>query len=66
MSCRRSSPARLYQEFLDNVCDTTEYFEGIENITMRYETLEAANHDLKARVENAQREAEDQVCLAPP
>lgn len=27
---------------------------------MRYETLEAANHDLKARVENAQREAEDQ------
>ncbi|KAL3911044.1 MAG: hypothetical protein SGPRY_008843, partial [Prymnesium sp.] len=50
----------VYQTFLDNVCDTTDSFEGIETITTRYETLEAANHDLKARVENAQRESEDQ------
>ena len=25
----------IYQEYLDSVCDSTEYFEDIENITMR-------------------------------
>ena len=39
-----------YQRFLDSVCeDSSEYFESIENITMRYETLAAAHFDLRSR-----------------
>ena len=31
----------LFEQFLERVCDSTEYFEDIENILKRYETLEA-------------------------
>ena len=52
---------QVYQEYLDSVCETlSEYFETIENITMRYETLEAANLDLKARVESSTTMQEEQ------
>lgn len=56
----------VYQEYLDNLCDTSEYFEGIENITMRYETLEQTNKDLQERIESAQQEAEDLVPTPAP
>ena len=50
-----------YQRFLDSVCeDPSEYFESIENITMRYETLAAAHADLTKRVDVAQKEQEDE------
>merc|ERR1719424_781868 len=50
-----------YQRFLDGVCeDPGEYFESIENITMRYETLSAAHFDLRSRVDKAQREQEEE------
>ena len=53
-----------YQRFLDSVCeDSSEYFESIENITMRYETLAAAHFDLRSRVDKAQHEQEDQTQL---
>ena len=52
--------AGKYQRFLDLVCEEmSEYFEGIENITMRYETLHAAHEDLRERVANSTREMED-------
>ena len=50
-----------YQHFLDTVCEDpsmSEYFESIENITMRYETLAAAHDDLRDRVESAQQQQE--------
>jgi len=48
-----------FQRFLDSVCeDPSEYFESIENITMRYETLNAAHVDLTKRVDKAQHEQE--------
>jgi len=50
-----------YQRFLDSVCeDPSEYFESIENITMRYETLAAAHADLTMRVDTAQKEQEEE------
>lgn len=51
----------IYQEFLDNVCDTTEYFEGIENIMNRHMTLAAAKNDLRMRVDTAQQSQEEQT-----
>jgi len=50
-----------YQRFLDMVCEDpamSEYFEGIENITLRYETLKAAHDDLSDRVSSGQTENE--------
>ena len=35
------SKKALFEQFLERVCDSTEYFEDIENILKRYETLEA-------------------------
>ena len=52
-----------YQGFLDSVCEDpamSEYFESIENITMRYETLAAAHEDLTNRVESAQQQQEQE------
>ena len=50
-----------YQRFLDGVCeDPGEYFESIENIMMRHETLSAAHHDLRTRVDKSQREQEEE------
>ena len=56
----------VYETFLEAVCETTEYFEDIENIIKRYETLEATNSDLKQRVDYAQVEAEEQVHSPAP
>lgn len=39
----------------------SEYFESIENITMRYETLAAAQADLRYRVDTAQQQCEDET-----
>lgn len=50
-----------YQRFLDSVVEDpamAEYFEGIENITMRYETLSAAHADLSGRVLHGQKNFE--------
>jgi len=49
----------VYEKYLEHVCEHTEYFEDIENVLKRYETLEAANQDLRSRVEAAQGQAED-------
>ncbi len=52
-----------YQRFLDSVVEDpsmSEYFEAIENITMRYETLAAAHADLRERVTVGQKECEDE------
>lgn len=50
-----------FQRFLDSVCeDPSEYFESIENITMRYETLAAAHEDLRQRVDSAQKQQESE------
>lgn len=51
-----------YQRFLDSVCeDSSEYFENIEDITNRYETLAAAHLDLRSRTDKAQREQEEET-----
>ena len=48
-----------FQGFLDAVCEhSSEYFESIENITMRYDTLAAAHGDLSERVETSSAEHE--------
>ena len=55
--------AGKYQRFLDSVCEDpsmSEYFEGIENITMRYETLKDAHDTLRERVDAATQEMEAQ------
>jgi len=52
-----------FQRFLDSVCEDpsmSEYFEGIENITLRYETLAAAHADLSERVNVGQNECESE------
>jgi len=52
-----------YQRFLESVCEDptmSEYFEALENITMRHETLDAAHSDLSERVTVGQSECEDQ------
>merc|ERR1711907_510706 len=43
-----------YEHYLEVVCDQTEYFQEINDILMRYDTLAAANNDLLARVTEAQ------------
>jgi len=49
-----------FQRFLDLVCEELpEYFEGIENIMLRYETLAAAHQDLGERVTSAQIQHEE-------
>jgi len=50
----------VYEHYLEVVCDTTEYFEDIENVLKRYETLEAAHQDLRKRVEEATMQTEEQ------
>jgi len=49
----------IFEQYLEYVCDSTEYFEDIENILKRYETLEAAQNDLRFRVDTAQHQAEE-------
>ena len=49
----------VYEQFLEAVCESTEYFEDIEAILKRHETLDAANVDLRSRMENSQTDAED-------
>ena len=57
--CPQVESKSKFQRFLDSVCeDPSEYFESIENITMRYETLNAAHEDLTKRVDKAQQEQE--------
>jgi len=51
----------VYEQFLERVTlDSAEEFQDIEDITRRHVTLEAANHDLKERMDSSQEEAEDQ------
>ena len=47
-----------YEHFLERVCDATEQFEDIPEVLKRYETLDAANHDLLSRMDEAQTGAE--------
>ena len=48
-----------FQRFLDSVCDELpEYFESIEQIIMRHETLKAAYDDLLTRDAQSQRAQE--------
>lgn len=48
-----------YEQFLERVCDSTEQFEDIPEVLKRYETLDAANHDLLSRMDEAQTGAEE-------
>jgi len=50
-----------FQRFLDSVVEELpEYFEGIENIMLRYDTLAAAHQDLGERVNAASYQHEEQ------
>ena len=48
----------IFEQFLESVCECTEYFEDIENILNRYDTLDAANKDLRTRMEISQNQQE--------
>ena len=49
----------VYESFLERLCELTEYFEDIDTVLKRYFTLDAANQDLRTRVEVAQTSSEE-------
>lgn len=52
-----------YQQYLENVLDSTDEYPEIVELLLRYETLEATHQDLVERSREGQAVSEDQSAL---